>query len=175
MNLEMLKRVVAADVYKNGTLAGTMGRMDSGVVRFAYTSDYLAAGHPQVAFSLPLSSDPVETTNGAIPAFFAGLLPEGHRLTVLKNAAKTSFDDELTLLLAVGADVPGDVQIVPAGEAPVEPRWSPTRWQMLRIRANWISRLWRIPWTCMDCPAFRTRQVHPCSPRRWQREGNDSS
>lgn len=121
MNLEMLKRVVAADVYKNGTLAGTMGRMDSGVVRFAYTSDYLAAGHPQVAFSLPLSSDPVETTNGAIPAFFAGLLPEGHRLTVLKNAAKTSFDDELTLLLAVGADVPGDVQIVPAGEAPVEP------------------------------------------------------
>ena len=121
MNLEMLKRVVAADVYKNGTLAGTIERMDSGVVRFAYTSDYLAAGHPQVAFSLPLSGDPVETANGAIPAFFAGLLPEGHRLTVLKNAAKTSFDDELTLLLAVGADVPGDVQIVPAGEAPVEP------------------------------------------------------
>ena len=28
---------------------------------------------------------------------------EGHRLTVLKNAVKTSFDDELSLLLAVGA------------------------------------------------------------------------
>jgi len=53
--------------------------------------------------------------------FFAGLLPEGHRLTVLKNAAKTSFDDELTLLLAVGADVPGDVQIVPSGKEPAEP------------------------------------------------------
>lgn len=48
-------------------------------------------------------------------------LPEGHRLTVLKNAAKTSFDDEMTLLLAVGADVPGDVQVVPVGEKPIEP------------------------------------------------------
>ncbi len=61
------------------------------------------------------------TSAGALPPFFAGRLPEGHRLTVLKYAAKTSFDDELTLLLAVGADVPGDVQVVPAGEAPAEP------------------------------------------------------
>lgn len=30
-------------------------------------------------------------------------------------------DDELTLLLAVGADAPGDVQVVPAGSTPAEP------------------------------------------------------
>ena len=40
---------------------------------------------------------------------------------ILKNASKTSFDDELALLLAVGGDVSGDVQIVPAGELPSEP------------------------------------------------------
>ncbi|WP_347109717.1 HipA domain-containing protein [Paenarthrobacter sp. S56] len=40
---------------------------------------------------------------------------------MLKDAVKTSLADELSLLLAVGADVPGDVQIVPAGEPPLEP------------------------------------------------------
>jgi hypothetical protein len=40
---------------------------------------------------------------------------------MLKDAVKTSLGDELSLLLAVGADVPGDVQIVPAGEIPEEP------------------------------------------------------
>ena len=48
------------------------------------------------------------------------MLPEGHRLTVLRSALKTSLDDELTLLLAVGSDLPGDVQVVPAGELPQE-------------------------------------------------------
>ena len=121
MNLEVLKRVQNADVYKNGTLAGGLSRTAGGAVRFAYTENYLQTGGSPVAFSLPLAIESVEKANGALPAFFAGLLPEGHRLTVLKNAAKTSFDDEMTLLLAVGADVPGDVQVVPAGENPLEP------------------------------------------------------
>jgi serine/threonine-protein kinase HipA len=53
---------------------------------------------------------------GALPPFFSGLLPEGRRLTALRGAVKTSADDELTLLLAVGGDAVGDVQIVPEGE-----------------------------------------------------------
>lgn len=48
---------------------------------------------------------------------FSGLLPEGHRLTVLKDATKTSISDELTLLMAVGADTPGNVRVVPEGSA----------------------------------------------------------
>ncbi|WP_346924860.1 HipA domain-containing protein [uncultured Arthrobacter sp.] len=119
--LQDLKFVRDADVYKGGTLAGHLGRTGFGGVRFSYDAGYLADGGPEVAVTLPLSGAAVETSGGALPAFFAGLLPEGHRLTVLKNATKTSFDDELTLLLAVGADVPGDVQVVPAGERPVEP------------------------------------------------------
>lgn len=119
--LQDLRFVRAADVYKNGLLAGELARTGHGGVRFSYRADYLAGGHPSVAVSLPLSEVAVEAPAGALPAFFAGLLPEGHRLTVLKNATKTSFDDELTLLLAVGSDVPGDVQVVPAGEPPAEP------------------------------------------------------
>ncbi|WP_427171898.1 type II toxin-antitoxin system HipA family toxin [Arthrobacter sp. 92] len=120
-DLQDLKFVRSADVYKNGALAGHLSRTGRGSVRFEYTGDYLAAGSPAVAVTLPLTDGAVETPAGSLPPFFAGLLPEGHRLTVLRNAIKTSFDDELTLLLAVGADVPGDVQVVPAGEAPVEP------------------------------------------------------
>ena len=119
--LQDLRFVRSADVYKNGLLAGQLARTGQGGVRFSYRADYLAGGHPSVAVSLPLSEAAVEAAGGALPAFFAGLLPEGHRLTVLKNATKTSFDDELTLLLAVGSDVPGDVQVVPAGEPPAEP------------------------------------------------------
>jgi len=53
-----------------------------------------------------------------VPAFFAGLLPEGRRLSDLQRAVKTSVDDDLTLLLAVGADPVGDVQVIPHGRSP---------------------------------------------------------
>ncbi len=119
--LQDLRFVRAGDVYKNGLLAGRLARTGDGGVRFSYRPEYLDGGHPAVAVSLPPSEAAVEAPAGALPAFFAGLLPEGHRLTVLKNATKTSFDDELTLLLAVGSDVPGDVQVVPAGELPGDP------------------------------------------------------
>lgn len=120
-DLQQLRFVKVADVYKNGCLAGQLARTPDGGVHFSYSPAYLADEKPAVAISLPLRDTAVETPAGSLPPFFAGLLPEGHRLTVLRNAAKTSFDDELTLLLAVGADVPGDVQVVPSGDIPVEP------------------------------------------------------
>ncbi|MDP9936092.1 type II toxin-antitoxin system HipA family toxin [Paenarthrobacter nicotinovorans] len=117
-DLARLKFVRKADVYKSGVLAGHLERTQRGSVVFGYVPEYAAS---PVASTLPFAPDPVESPNGALPAFFAGLLPEGHRLTVLKDAVKTSLADELSLLLAVGADVPGDVQIVPAGQPPLEP------------------------------------------------------
>ena len=50
-----------------------------------------------------------------MPAFFTGLLPEGPRLESLRRIIKTSIDDEFTLLLAVGADLVGDVRVLPTG------------------------------------------------------------
>jgi serine/threonine-protein kinase HipA len=114
MRLDALRRVEVADVWKAGVHAAHLERGPSGV-RFSYVEGY--AG-PAVATTLPLAGAPVETAAGAVPPFFAGLLPEGRRLTALRTALKTSADDELSLLLAVGSDAIGDVQVVPAGAVP---------------------------------------------------------
>lgn len=114
-----LKRVDAADVLKAGRRAATLRRTPDGVV-FAYLADYLADRRPAVGTTLPLTADPQVHRAGAVPPFFAGLLPEGRRLSAVRRAVKTSADDDLTLLLAVGSDAIGDVQVVPAGEPPGE-------------------------------------------------------
>ncbi len=120
--LDELRFVASADVYKQGRLAGRLTRTSDGSVVFAYLSEYRDGPSPlAVASTLPVTDGSVSSPHGSVPAFFAGLLPEGRRLRVLQDAVKTSLDDELTLLLAVGADVPGDVQVVPAGAPPTDP------------------------------------------------------
>ncbi|SDH99838.1 serine/threonine-protein kinase HipA [Arthrobacter subterraneus] len=121
-DLQDLRFIRKSDVYQNGVLAGHLERTSSAGTRFSYTTDFLGSGSRPIATTLPLTESAVETPAGSLPAFFAGLLPEGYRLSLLRRAVKTSLDDELTLLLAVGADVPGDVQVVPHGEAPAEPK-----------------------------------------------------
>ena len=115
--LEGLRFVQRADVWKAGRLAGMLERGARGEVVFRYRGGY---DGPPIATTLPVGAPADEATAAGLPPFFAGLLPEGHRLTVLRRAVKTSPDDELSLLLAVGADVPGDVQVVPVGEVPLE-------------------------------------------------------
>lgn len=117
----MSTQIETADVYKAGRLAGQLCRDRDDVV-FAYAERYLAdPGKPPVAFTLPKTARPYRSTGGSVPAFFAGLLPEGLRLHAISTAVKTSEDDHLSILLAVGADTIGDVQVVPAGSPPVDP------------------------------------------------------
>lgn len=111
--------VNVADVYKNGVRAATLERTSRGTV-FSYLDDY--DGSP-IATTLPLR-EVRHSQGGSLPTFFAGLLPEGRRLTATRQAIKTSVDDELSLLIAVGSDTIGDVQVMPAGEAPSEPQVS---------------------------------------------------
>lgn len=125
-DLERLRFAPSADVYKAGVLAARIERRADGATLFRYLPDYLRPGRAGVpprpiATSLPLDDREVVTPGGALPPFFAGLLPEGHRLSVLQRAVKTSASDELSLLLAVGQDVPGDVQVVVEGDAPIDP------------------------------------------------------
>ena len=129
-DIERLTTIQVADVYKAGRLAASLRRVESGI-EFTYAADYLASVGRQIATTLPLTDVPVHTHAGAVPPFFAGLLPEGRRLSGLRRAVKTSADDELSLLLAVGSDVIGDVQIVPAGAepTPAEP--------VLRVVKDW--------------------------------------
>lgn len=108
-----------ADVYKVGVLAARLERHDGGT-KFTYLPAYLASGGPAVASSLPLSTEPVLSGAGAAPPYFTGLLPEGRRLNALRRSVKTSVDDELSLLIAAGANPVGNVQIVGHGE-PLDP------------------------------------------------------
>lgn len=107
----------AADVYVGDTLAAEIHK-SGGHTYFRYREDYLRSGGRAVATTLPLTDKPVITPAGALPAFFTGLLPEGRRLSALRRNSKTSADDELGLLLAVGADTVGNVSVVPAGVTP---------------------------------------------------------
>ncbi|MEO5609598.1 MAG: HipA N-terminal domain-containing protein [Ornithinibacter sp.] len=85
---------------------------------FRYVEEYLDAKLPAPATTLPLGLGPVMVRGGAVPPFSAGLLLEGRRLTGLRRAVRTSADDELSLLLAVGHDPVGEVQVVPTGDPP---------------------------------------------------------
>jgi serine/threonine-protein kinase HipA len=116
-----LVSVEEADVYKAGRLAGRL-RRDGDDVVFGYNEDYLAdAETPAVAVTLPKTAELVRATAGAVPPFFAGLLPEGARLQAVTAGAHTSADDHLTLLLVVGSDAIGDVQVLPSGARPEDP------------------------------------------------------
>jgi serine/threonine-protein kinase HipA len=106
--------VDAADVYKSGVLAARLERTPQGVA-FAYLDDYRSSGLPPIASTLPLTDAPRITPAGAVPPYLAGLLPEGRRLNALRRSVKTSADDELSLLVAVGADTIGDVQVTEMG------------------------------------------------------------
>src|ERR1700678_768716 len=115
--LRQLRLVNSADVYKAGVLAGTLRRLHDRT-EFSYLPGYLDSAHQAVAWSLPTTAQAIIAPAAAVPAFFAGLLPEGRRLTALRRSVGTSADDEFSMLLAVGGDTIGDVQVVPAGDTP---------------------------------------------------------
>lgn len=102
-------------VYQSDVLAATLRREGTHTL-FAYEPNYLAHGGQAVASTLPLSEEPVQSPGGSVPAFFSGLLPEGRRLNALVRHSKTSADDELSLLVEVGADTVGDVYVTKESE-----------------------------------------------------------
>lgn len=110
-----LVAVDVADVYKQGVLAGTLRRLPSSV-EFRYDPEYRAANGSPIATTIPMSAERMLTPARSVAPYFAGLLPEGRRLTALRQALKTSADDDFAMLLAVGSDPIGDVQVVVKGE-----------------------------------------------------------
>ena len=117
--LHQLRLVKTADVYKAGVPAGVLRRLPDRT-EFLYLPEYIDAGGPPVAWSLPTRAQPFTAPAAAVPAFFAGLLPEGRRLTALRRSVGTSADDEFSMLLAVGGDTIGDIQVGPTGDTPAD-------------------------------------------------------
>ncbi len=115
MRLEELSGLEEAVVYADEDRVGVLRRTDVDV-EFQYDADYRG---PAVATTLPVRPSPFSTGRpGSVPAFFAGLLPEGRRLTALRRAVKTSADDDLTMLLAIGSDTIGHVRVLPGAIEP---------------------------------------------------------
>lgn len=112
--------VDVADVYKGSRRAGTL-RRDRDDVVFEYDEDYLTTTEPDVATTLPKRAAEYRERGGAVPPYFAGLLPEGRRLRAVQAALKTSPDDEFSQLVAVGADCVGDVRVLARGASANEP------------------------------------------------------
>ena len=107
-----VEAVSAADIYKAGVLAGRMWRVGQDVT-FAYVEHY---GGPPLASTLPLGATRTGTAM-QVPPYFAGLLPEGGtRRRSLSRALHVAEDDELGLLIHLGADTIGDVQILEVGD-----------------------------------------------------------
>ena len=117
-DLQYAKSVTQAVVFKKGRAAATLTRHPSLGVVFSYLPAYLSDGGPAIASTLPCLDVPVSLGHGNVPAFFAGLLPEGDRLAKLRWAVRTTITDEFSLLVAAGGNPVGDVQIVPAGQQP---------------------------------------------------------
>lgn len=117
MQADELRRVDVAWVWVDEQPAARLVRSPDGV-RLHYLDDY--RGRP-IATTLPRDVGEVLFAGGAIGPFFAGLLPEGRRLAAVRSATKTSADDDLTLLLAVGEDTIGNVRILPE-RAPTDPQ-----------------------------------------------------
>lgn len=125
-----------AAVYKAGVLAGRMWRVKRDVT-FVYVEDY---GGPPLASTLPLGGTYTETAMH-VPPYFAGLLPEGEtRRRSLSRALHVAEDDELGLLVHLGADTIGDVQILEAGdELPdVDERSTPTDLDTVSFSELWL-------------------------------------
>lgn len=107
----------SAQIYKKGQLAAHLFKSGNSLV-FKYSEDYLKLGGTPIATTLPLTDLPAALPGGTSPAYFAGLLPEGRRLNAISSRLKTSVDNDLALLIEIGQDLIGDVQVLPEDGLP---------------------------------------------------------
>src|SRR5262249_15729548 len=70
-DLQQLRTVDEADVFKGGRHAATLTRTPNGI-EFRYRADWIDAGAPPVATTLPVTPEPVVCPGGSLPAYFAG-------------------------------------------------------------------------------------------------------
>ena len=97
-----------AQVYKSGVLAGFLQELEDHSFRFEYSPDYQG---PPISLTMPIQQR--EWRFVRFPPFFDGLLPEGVQLQALLRARKLDRSDSFGQLMAVGADVVGDVTLQP--------------------------------------------------------------
>lgn len=110
------KAVDVLSVLRDGIGVGTISRTGDGAI-FRYSTEFLASSQEPIALHLPKDPGGTEargTTN--LPAFFAGLLPEGIVQEAIVRASRLSRDDLFSQLAITGFDAVGDITIRIPGE-----------------------------------------------------------
>lgn len=88
-----------AEVYSNGTLAGTLTETDEGTYRFRYDDAFLADSRQRaIALSFPKSQR--EFSSEALFPFFYNMLAEGANKAYQCRTLKIDENDAFGLLLA---------------------------------------------------------------------------
>jgi serine/threonine-protein kinase HipA len=96
-----------AKIFVCGCCAGILQEVERGKnYRFIYTENYHG---PSVSLEMPISQKSYYFDR--FPPFFEGLLPEGIMLESLLRQTKIDRDDFLAQLIAVGADLAGNVTV----------------------------------------------------------------
>jgi len=114
LRLEDAKALEQLDVYKGTTFAGTLTRTKTGSM-FAFDQAFLSNGNKGISFHLSAENATYTSYGDSLPPFFAGLLPEGLRLSALISRIKTSADDLFSILATVGSQSIGDINVVAPG------------------------------------------------------------
>ena len=105
----MRKLQVYIEIEGMQTYVGSISGSSPNDAQFAYSDQYIAAGHPPISISLPISDEPfsAETTKN----FFEGLLPEGFARKCVANWIHASEDDYLTILSVLGSECLGALRV----------------------------------------------------------------
>jgi serine/threonine-protein kinase HipA len=111
MSTRDAKSVEVLDVLQNERRVASLRRTTRGCV-FEFDDAFFAEhrGKPGgLARHLPYAQKSIVTEGDNLPPYFAGLLPEGRRLSSLLARSKTSEDDLFTLLVAAGPNCVGEL------------------------------------------------------------------
>src|SRR5215475_3699788 len=98
-------------IYYGNVFAGELRQEPGGRCVFTYDPAYLEAGHPSIAFTLPLQPSPHSCEQGLHP-FFDNLVAEGWLRNAQAGALKVDPSNRFALLLAFGHDCAGTVSII---------------------------------------------------------------
>ena len=105
----MRKLHVYIELEGTQTYVGSISGSSPKDAQFAYSDQYIAADHPPISISLPISSEPFSAE--ATKNFFEGLLPEGFARKCVANWIHATEDDYLTILSVLGSECLGALRI----------------------------------------------------------------
>ena len=108
----------ALDVWWGRRLVGQLALDRNGALGFSYAPEWLNDEKAQpLSVSLPKRAEPF--TRRECRPFFAGLLPEGSQRDAAARALGVSHANDFALLVRLGGDVAGALQLLPPGEPPM--------------------------------------------------------